>query len=196
MAELQHESQWDTDRVLTIPNVLSFIRLLGVPVFGWLIIANQDLAAVVLLGVFGITDWFDGFLARRLKQRTELGAKLDPIADRLYILMALIALCIRGILPWPVLVVLAARDVMLICLVPFLRRQGTTALPVNQVGKAATMCLLVAFPLLLLAASDWVIAPYCAWLGWPILVLGAVLYWIAGALYVKDTVQLTRAAKT
>lgn len=195
MAELQHESQWDTERVLTIPNVLSFIRLLGVPVFGWLIVASHDISAVVLLGIFGITDWFDGFLARRLKQRSPLGAKLDPIADRLYILTALVALCVRGIVPWPVLVVLAARDVMLICLVPFLRRQGTVALQVNQVGKAATMCLLVAFPMLLIAASNWNVAPYFAWIGWPVFGIGAVLYWVAGALYVKDTVQLTRAGK-
>ena len=84
--------EWDTEAVLTVPNVLSFIRLLGIPVFCWLILAGHDLAAVIMLAVFGVTDWFDGYLARRLKQRSRLGTRLDPIADRLYILAAVAAL--------------------------------------------------------------------------------------------------------
>lgn len=185
-------SQWDTDRVMTVPNVLSFIRLLAVAVFGWLILAGFDVAAVILLAVSGATDWLDGFLARKLKQRTELGAKLDPVADRLYILMAIVALAVRGIVPWWLLVVLIARDLMLVALMPSLRRSGVLALPVNHVGKAATMCLLLAFPLILLAASPTLAISVAGWIGWPLAVAGALLYWWAGLMYLRQTVLLSQ----
>ncbi|RMB60326.1 CDP-alcohol phosphatidyltransferase family protein [Tessaracoccus antarcticus] len=181
---------------MTVPNVLSFIRLLAVGVFGWLILAGQDVAAVVLLVLSGVTDWLDGFLARRLKQRTELGAKLDPVADRLYILMAIIALTVRGIVPWWLLAVLLARDVMLLALVPSLRRSGIVALPVNYVGKAATMCLLLAIPLILLASSPTLHVMFAGWVGWPLGVLGAGLYWWAGAIYLHQTVALSRKRRS
>lgn len=192
MNSVDTTSQWDTERVLTIPNVLSFVRLLAVGVFGWLILAGQDVAAVILLAVSGATDWLDGFLARRLKQRTELGAKLDPVADRLYILMAIIALAVRGIVPWAFLVVLIARDVMLVALVPSLRRSGVVALPVNYVGKAATMCLLLAFPLILLGASPALDVALVGWIGWPLAAAGALLYWWAGLIYLRQTVLLSQ----
>lgn len=189
-------SQWDTDRAFTVPNVLSFARLLAVGVFGWLILAGHDVAAVILLAASGATDWLDGFLARRLKQRTELGAKLDPVADRLYILMAIIALSVRGIVPWWLLAVLLARDVMLVLLVPSLRRSGVVALEVNRVGKAATMSLLLALPLILLASSPMLNADFAGWIGWPLAFLGAVLYWWAGLIYLSQTVALSRQRRS
>lgn len=196
MNTVETTSQWDTDRVFTLPNILSFIRLLAVGVFGWLILAGHDLAAVILLAASGATDWLDGFLARRLKQRTELGAKLDPVADRLYILMAIIALSVRGIMPWWLLVILLARDVMLLLLVPSLRRSGVVALDVNFVGKAATMCLLLALPLILLASSPILEFEAAGWLGWPLAGLGALLYWWAGAIYLQQTVALSRQRRS
>ncbi|MGO1383924.1 MAG: CDP-alcohol phosphatidyltransferase family protein [Arachnia sp.] len=177
---------------MTLPNVLSFIRLLAVGVFGWLILEGQDVAAVILLAASGATDWLDGFLARRLKQRTALGAKLDPVADRLYILMAIIALTVRGMMPWWLLVILVARDVMLVLLMPSLRRSGILALPVNLVGKAATMCLLLALPLILLAATPMVELSFVGWIGWPLAVLGVILYWWAGGIYLHQTISLSR----
>lgn len=189
-------SQWDTDRVFTLPNILSFTRLLAVGAFGWLILAGHDLAAVILLAVSGATDWLDGFLARLLKQRTELGAKLDPVADRLYILVAIIALTMRGIVPWWLLVILLARDVMLVLLVPSLRRSGVVALEVNRVGKAATLCLLLALPLILLAYSPSLGFDLAGWLGWPLAVLGAVLYWWAGLIYLQQTVALSQQRRS
>lgn len=185
-------SQWDTDRVFTVPNVLSFARLLAVGVFGWLILASHDVAAVVLLAVSGATDWLDGFLARKLNQRTELGAKLDPVVDRLYILVAIIALTARGIVPWWLLVILLARDVMLVLLVPSLRRSGVVALDVNRVGKAATLSLLLALPLILMAYSPALGIDFAGWIGWPLAALGAVLYWWAGIIYLQQTVALSR----
>ncbi|MCC2592859.1 CDP-alcohol phosphatidyltransferase family protein [Tessaracoccus sp. OS52] len=185
--------EWDTDRVLTIPNVLSFIRLLGVPLFGWLIIDGRDLWAVVTLVVFGGTDWLDGLIARKLKQRSPLGIRLDPIADRLYILMALVALVVRGIVPWWLLAVLLARDVALLLLVPLIRRStGKLALPVNLVGKAATAFLLFAFPLVLIGSEKSYGIDVAFWSGWAFAVVGGVLYWVAGGLYIRKTAEVTR----
>lgn len=187
------EQEFDTTAVFTVPNVISFIRLLGVPVFCWLILSGHDVEAVVLLIIFGATDWVDGFLARRLKQRSPLGAKLDPIADRLYIIAAVVALLARGIVPWWFVVILVARDVMLTLLVPMLkRRHGLLALPVNLIGKAGTMLLLLALPLILLGAESSLGWEWAHWVGWSLGALGAVAYWVAGALYVQALVALNR----
>lgn len=186
------QANYDTDRVLTLPNVLSFLRLCAVGLFGWLILAEHDWAAVGVLVASGITDWFDGFLARRLKQTSALGAKLDPIADRLYILTAISTLAVRGIVPWWLLLLLAARDLMLLGLMPSLRRSGVVALPVNSVGKAATMALLVSFPLVLVASARSLQLSWAGWIGWPLAVIGLIFYWWAGGLYLWRTIELAR----
>lgn len=192
MNTLTPAQHFDTDRVFTIPNILSFIRLLGVPVFCWLIIAGYDMAAIVMLAVFGLTDWFDGYLARRLKQRTALGAKLDPVADRLYILAAVVALLVRGIVPWWFFVALLARDLMLAALVPALKKHGMVALPVNWIGKAATMLLLISLPTILLGSPTSFGIAWAHGVGWLLAAAGAVLYWAAGGMYVAATVRLFR----
>lgn len=186
--------QFDTDAVFTVPNILSFIRLLGIPVFCWLILSGHDVAAVVLLMVFGVTDWFDGYLARVLHQRSPLGAKLDPVADRLYILAAVVVLVIRGIVPWWFLVVLFLRDVMITLLVPALKKHGIVALPVNMVGKTGTMLLLMAFPLILIGSPTSLGWEWAHWTGWIFAILGAGAYWAAGFMYVAATVRLNREA--
>ena len=138
-------------QVLTIPNVISIFRLAGVPLFLWLILVPQaDGWAAAVLFVSGISDFADGYLARRLNQTSKVGEILDPVADRLYILSTVIGLAARGIIPWWVAALLPARDAFLWCLVPFLRTRGYSALPVHFLGKAATFNLLYAFPLLLL----------------------------------------------
>ena len=143
---------YDTDRVLTLPNVLSFIRLLGVPLFLWLLLEREsDIWAVVVLVVGGATDWLDGQIARRWHLRSRLGQVLDPVADRLYILATLIGFAIREIVPWWLVVLLAARDLLMVTTIgPGLRRRGFASLPVHFLGKAATFALLYAFPLVLL----------------------------------------------
>lgn len=190
MSSLVPVQEYDTNAVVTLPNAVSFLRLLTVPVFAWLIIAGNDVAALVLLIVFGATDWIDGFLARRLKQRSPLGAKLDPVADRLYILAALIALVARGIVAPYFLVILVARDVMLALLVPALKRHGVVSLPVNWVGKAGTMLLLMAFPLILVGSPASLGWAWAHWTGWAFGWAGAVAYWAAGLLYVRETIRL------
>lgn len=186
------EQEWDTYRVLTLPNVLSFIRLLGVPVFGWLILTSHDVLAVVLLAVFGATDWFDGWIARTFHQRSPLGAKLDPVADRLYILIAVVALTVRCIVPWWLTAALLLRDLMLIALVPSLSRSGRNALPVNFVGKSATMALLLAFPLVLVGSGHSLGIEWALWIGWVLAIIGTVLYWWAGFIYLQQTIALSR----
>ena len=117
---MQEESQ--PAKVWTLPNLLSMVRLAGVPVFLWLVLGPEwDGWALVLLMVSGITDWLDGYLARKLDQRSTLGEILDPVADRLYILAVVIGLGMREIIPWWVAVILPLRDVLLWGLVPLLR---------------------------------------------------------------------------
>ena len=171
-------------RVLTIPNVISIIRLAGVPLFLWLILVPEaDGLALALLALSGLSDYADGYLARRLNQTSQLGAILDPVADRLYILSTVIGLGIRDIIPWWVAIILPARDAFLWCLVPFLRTRGYSALPVHYLGKAATFNLLYAFPLLLLGDGDGTFAELAQVFGWAFAIWGIGLYWWAGLLY-------------
>lgn len=184
---------YDTERVLTLPNMLSMVRLAGVPLFLWLVLGpHEDGVAVLVLMVGGFTDWLDGTLARRWNQRSRLGQMLDPVADRLYILATLLGLALRGIIPWWLVLVLVARDVMLLALVPVLKTRGYTSLPVHFLGKAATFCLLYAFPLVLLGIDAGTVAFVCRVVGWAFALWGAALYWWAGWLYMAQTYVLVR----
>jgi cardiolipin synthase (CMP-forming) len=171
-------------RVLTIPNVISIIRLAGVPLFLWLVLVPEaDGWALAVLFVSGLSDYADGYLARKLDQTSKLGEILDPVADRLYILSTVIGLAARDIIPWWVAIILPARDAFLWCLVPFLRTRGYSSLPVHFLGKAATANLLYAFPLLLLGDGTGVLPTLAKIFGWAFAVWGMGLYWWAGLLY-------------
>jgi cardiolipin synthase len=179
---VQDESQ--RPKVWTLPNLLSMVRLAGVPLFLWLVLGPEwDGWALVLLMVSGFTDWLDGYLARRLDQRSTLGEILDPVADRLYILAVVVGLALREIIPWWVALLLPLRDALLWGLVPFLRTRGYSALPVHFLGKAATFNLLYAFPLLLLGDGDGTVAQLAEVFGWAFAFWGIGLYWWAGVLY-------------
>ncbi|HEX6328609.1 MAG TPA: CDP-alcohol phosphatidyltransferase family protein [Jiangellaceae bacterium] len=189
------ESRVQTDRILTVPNVLSVVRLLGVPLFLWLVLVREaDGWAVVVLAISGVTDYLDGKLARRWHQVSRLGQLLDPLADRLYILSTIVALTLREIIPLWFAALLVARDVFLLLLVPALRRRGLSALPVHFLGKAATFCLLYALPLLLLGDGDSTIALLARVFGWAFGIWGLVLYWWAGILYAMQVRRLLKAA--
>src|SRR4051794_3739544 len=140
-------------RVMTVPNALSVLRLLGVPLFLWLLLGpHADGWALLVLAVSGFTDWADGVLARKLNQQSELGALLDPAVDRLYILASLAGLVFRHIVRWWLVVLIVGRDLVLgAALIP-LRRRGYAPPEVHYLGKAATFCLLYAFPLLVWGA--------------------------------------------
>lgn len=173
-----------TDRVWTVPNALSGLRLLGVPLFLWLVLGPEaDAWALGVLVLSGITDWLDGFLARRWNQTSVLGQLLDPVADRLYLLAVVLGLAMRDVIPWWVAVLLPLRDVLLWGLVPLLRTRGYSALPVHFIGKAATFCLLYAFPLLFLGDGEGVVATLARVFGWAFALWGMGLYWWAGILY-------------
>jgi cardiolipin synthase len=168
-------------------------RLAGVPVFLWLVLGPEaDGWALGLLMVSGVTDFLDGYLARRLNQRSALGEILDPVADRLYILAVVVGLALRSVIPWWFAVVLPLRDLLLWVLVPFLRTRGYSALPVHFLGKAATFNLLYAFPLLLLGDGHGAVAVLARVFGWAFAIWGVGLYWWAGVLYAWQVYKLLK----
>jgi cardiolipin synthase len=184
-----------THRVLTVPNVLSSLRLVGVPLFLWLILAEHDGWALLVLMLSGISDYLDGKIARRFGLVSRLGQLLDPLADRLYILTTLLGLAWRGIIPWWLVAVLLARELLLVGLLGVLKKHGYLALPVHFVGKAATFSLLYAFPLLLLADGSGTLAAVARAVGWGFAWWGTGLYWVAGVMYVIQTRSVVRAAR-
>jgi cardiolipin synthase len=170
--------------IWTLPNIISMARLLGVPLFLWLVLGpEKDGLALLVLMISGVTDFLDGWLARRLNQTSKLGQILDPVADRLYILAVVIGLGLREIVPWWVVLILPLRDLLLWGLVPLLRTRGYSALPVHFLGKAATFNLLYAFPLLLLGDGTDTWSTLAEVLGWAFAWWGIGLYWWAGVLY-------------
>jgi cardiolipin synthase (CMP-forming) len=188
------ETPTRSHRVWTVPNLLSMVRLAGVPMFLWLVLGPQeDGWALVLLLLSGISDFLDGYFARRLNQYSQLGEILDPIADRLYILAVVVGLSLRDIVPWWVAVILPLRDALLWLLLLLLRaRRGYSALPVHLLGKAATFNLLYAFPLLLLGDGVGTVATLAQVFGWAFAFWGIGLYWWAGALYGWQIYRLMR----
>jgi cardiolipin synthase len=181
-------------RVLTVPNALSVLRLALLPVFLWLVLGPEaDLAAFGVLVLIGLSDYLDGYLARLLNQTSRLGAVLDPVADRLYILCAVVGLGIREIIPLWLVLILPARDVFLWTLVPFLRTRGYSALPVHFLGKAATAALIYAFPLLLLGETEGAVATLARVFGWAFALWGVGMYWWAGILYAWQVGRLVRS---
>lgn len=183
-------------RIMTIPNLISFARLIGVPVFLYLLLGpHYDVAAVVVLAVGGTTDWVDGYLARRLNQVSRLGELMDPLADRLYILATLIALTVREVVPWQFTVALLARDAMMIVCLLVLRRAGYGPPAVHYIGKTATFIVLFAFPTLLLARVIGGEPGFWHAVGWALAWWGIVLYWIAGLFYVIQAYAAVRASR-
>jgi cardiolipin synthase len=187
---------YDTDRVLTVPNVLSGIRLLGVPIFLWLVLGpHADGWAVVVLAVGGATDFLDGYLARSRHQVSRLGQMLDPIVDRTWIAATLFGLAFREVIPWWLVAVLVARDVCMFLLVPLLRTRGYTSLPVHFLGKVATFFLLYAFPAVLLGDGGWPGAMVFKVVGWAFAIWGSALYWWAGLLYARQAITIVTTTK-
>ncbi|MBM4630531.1 CDP-alcohol phosphatidyltransferase family protein [Rhodococcus hoagii] len=182
------------DRILTIPNVLSMIRLAGVPLFLYLLLGPQaDGWALAVLMLSGFTDWADGKLARLLNQMSRLGALLDPFVDRLYVISTLVAFVLRDIIPWWLAAILIGRDLILALTLPVYRRRGLPPPDVIYLGKAATFALMFALPILLAAQSDWAGASIANAWGYALLAWGTVLYvWTAG-IYIAKAVGVARA---
>jgi cardiolipin synthase len=181
-----------SSRILTIPNLLSFIRLGMVPVFLVFIIVGADFAALIVLVISSVTDYLDGIIARKFQQVSRLGQLLDPAADRLFIFAALVGLCVRDIIPLWLLVIIVGRDFMLAILGIILANHGYGPLPVHHLGKVATFSLLFALPILMLGLAfheiNWITNP----VGWAFALWGAFLYWWAGIVYLLETIRVCR----
>ncbi|MET0955379.1 MAG: CDP-alcohol phosphatidyltransferase family protein [Cryobacterium sp.] len=181
-----------SSRVLTVPNLLSFLRLALVPVFLSLLVTGADAWALLVLAVSSLTDFLDGWIARAFNQITRLGQLLDPAADRLYIFAALIGLAWRELVPWWLVAVVVGRDVFLLVLGVVLANYGFGPLPVHQLGKVATFCLFYALPMIMLGQAFPELSWWSQPVGWAFGLWGAYLYWWAGVIYAIETVRVIR----
>ncbi len=169
--------------LLNIPNALTALRALGVPVFLYLfLVAEEPIASFVVIALGGITDYLDGKVARALNQTSDFGAKFDPTVDRLYIAAVIIALAIKDYLPWSLVVAIIARDLILFLVIIYQKLRGIPYFEVSFLGKAATFNLLYAFPFLLLEEVA-VIGPWCFAAGWSFAIWGISLYFYTGIQY-------------
>lgn len=173
------------DRVMTVPNALSVIRLVLVPVFLYLLlVADLTGWAVAVLMFSGASDWADGKIARLFaNQSSRLGELLDPAVDRIYMITVPVSMAVAGVIPWWVVGLLLGRDAVLAATLPLLRGRGLTALPVTYIGKAATFALMSGLPLVLLGQFDGQWSRVVLAIGWGFLVWGMAMYVWSGILY-------------
>jgi len=181
------------DRVLTVPNVLSVVRLVLIGVFVYLLLGTQSYGwAVAVLMISGASDWADGKIARVMNQSSRLGELLDPAVDRLYMIVIPIVFAVAGLIPWWIIVLLLARDGILAAMLPVLRSRGLTALPVTYIGKAATFALMSAFPLILLGQWDALWSNVIGACGWGFLIWGIGMYLWSFVLYLIQVGMVLR----
>lgn len=182
-----------TDRVLTVPNVLSAVRLVLIGVFLYvLLVAHETGWAVAILMFSGASDWADGKIARLMNQSSRLGTLLDPAVDRLYMVVIPISFALAGIVPWWVIATLLARDLLLAATLPVLRSRGLSALPVTYVGKAATFALMSGFPLILLGQWDALWSRVVLACGWAFLIWGIAMYLWSLVVYLVQVALVVR----
>ncbi|MEE6167809.1 MULTISPECIES: CDP-alcohol phosphatidyltransferase family protein [unclassified Mycolicibacterium] len=182
------------DRIFTVPNVLSALRLVLVPVFLWLLFGvHANGWAVAVLMFSGFSDWADGKIARLMaNQSSRLGELLDPLVDRIYMVTTPVALAFYGVVPWWFVAMLIGRDVVLAATLPVVRSRGLTALPVTYIGKAATFALMSGFPLVLLGQWDALWSRVILYCGWAFLIWGMALYLWSAVLYLIQVVLVVR----
>jgi cardiolipin synthase len=183
-------------RVVTIPNIISVVRLLCAPVFVWLLADDQGVAAALVLGALGVSDWVDGWIARHFDQGSDLGKVLDPVADRVLLLVAAIALLVDGSVPIVVGVLVLVREAVVSAAVLVLAMAGARRIDVQWAGKAGTLSVMFAFPLFLLADSitsghDLVLAA-----AWFFAVVGLVLGYYAAVTYLPKARAALREGRT
>lgn len=175
--------QVDHDLVFTVPNALTVLRFMGVPLFIWLVLAQKEYGfAVLVLAVMAGTDWVDGYVARRFDQASKLGRVMDPIADRLALIAVAVTLVIAGVVHWVYLAALVVPDVVLLVLT-LSYFHGHPDLPVSRIGKIRTGLLLLGTPLLVLSRLDVPSADALYVAAWTVLGLGLAGHWIAAYNY-------------
>ena len=173
------------DRIWTVPNVVTFVRLACIPLYVWLLFGKENqVAAAGLLAALGATDWIDGYVARRFHQVSTLGKILDPVADRLLVATAVITIMIHGAVPIWFGVATLAREVVVSGAVLLLASLGAARIDVLWVGKAGTFALMTAYPLFLVSdgTAGWQQVVRVA--AWIIGGIGLTLAWVAAASYV------------
>jgi cardiolipin synthase len=181
-----------SDKILTIPNLVSFVRLAAIPVFWWLLLAEDNVAAAtILFAVVATTDWVDGYLARRLGQVSKLGKALDPVADRLMIASAVIAGLVAEIVPQWIGILLIAREIYMAIIALFLVFRGAGTLEVRRLGKLATLLVYSAIGWFYFAAIPFletILLP----LAWIAGVAGLAIYWVTAFQYTGDALAALR----
>lgn len=173
--------------ILTIPNFISLLRLISIPPIAYMISTEHMWTAMIILAFSALSDWLDGYLARKLHQISKIGQLLDPIADRLLILSSVLAFAMAGMLPWWLLIVVGARDLVMLIEIVIIAQFDYGPLPVHFVGKTGTALLMMAIPALIVAELGngyfftglHLLAVACT-------IWGVVLYWIAGFIYLKQ----------
>jgi cardiolipin synthase len=179
--------------VISVPNALTFLRFLGIPLFFYLtLVVNADGWAIVVLAVGGATDYFDGKLARAWNQTSRFGELADPAIDRLYILAILIVFQIREIVPTWMIVAIIGRDIVLAVITILMNQRGIPPLTVTYLGKAATFNLMYAFPFLLLAQSEGLWGQIAFVVGWSFAIWGIALYISTGVSYARQGIWQIR----
>lgn len=183
------------DTVFTIPNLLTVVRFLGVPLFIWLVLWEQEYGyAALVLAVMGSTDWVDGYIARRFDQMSNLGRVMDPMADRLALIAVAVTLAVAGVVQWWYLAALLVPDAILLALSLYYFH-GHPDLPVSRIGKVRTALLLVGTPLLVLSRVPIPGAEVYAVVAWICLGLGLAAHWIAGYNYFRAIIRKGKAPR-
>jgi cardiolipin synthase len=177
------QPQVDHDLVFTVPNILTILRFMGVPLFVWLVLAQKEYGfAVLVLAIMGSTDWVDGYIARRFNQTSRLGRVLDPMADRLALISVAVTLVIAGVLEWWYLTALLVPDAILLTASLFYFRNHPD-LPVSRIGKIRTALLLLGTPVLILSRLPIPLTELYLVMAWVLLGLGLIGHWIAAYNY-------------
>ena len=181
------------DRLLTVPNVITAVRLAGLPLFVWLVLGQQRLiVAFWVLVAIATTDSLDGYVARRFDQVSRVGKLVDPLVDRLLLATAVITLLIAGLLPWPLVALILIRDVIVVGL-SLVWFGGVPPIPVSNTGKLATALLMIGVPTFLLAGVEWPGQPVVAAVAWSATVAGIAVYYVAGFRYGRVARAIRRA---
>jgi cardiolipin synthase (CMP-forming) len=181
-----------SDRILTIPNLVTFVRLVGVGVFWWVLLGKDDVAlAAWLVFAIGWTDWVDGYLARRLNQVSKLGKAIDPVADRLMIVSAVVGGLVAGVVPAWIGIPLLAREAVMAIVALVLVTRGHGVLEVRYAGKLATFLLYGAIPAFYLAAAG-LLRDLMLPVAWVTGAIGLALYWYVSLLYMGDAHRALR----
>ena len=176
-----------SSRVATLPNLISAIRILLIPLFVGLIVdPDTTTAGLILFGVVVATDWVDGLVARRTGQVSELGKVLDPVADRLAIAAGLVALAIRGVFPWWAATLILIRDAAALIVGAALIWRSHVRVEVRWIGKIATFSLMTAIPFVSWGALGPPLAEAATVIGWAAFTVGIVEYYVAAFAYLRD----------